>query len=146
MMVESTPEFSHPISAMSQLWTEGSWMRGWLFSTFIHLSSGDSMYRLPWNAIRLRLMTDPQRCNTLATLADRVPVTNHNHNPETKRLTPAVVCSAADCGARGMRLVCSHPWQVGGRIFGRSCPCECSSRAASNSSSCTLKIVAFRTT
>ena len=62
MMVESTPEFSHPLSAMSQLWKEGSWMRGWLFSTFIHLSSGDSMYRLPWNAIRLRLMTDPNRC------------------------------------------------------------------------------------
>jgi hypothetical protein len=62
MMVESTPEFSHPISAMLQLWKEGSWMRGWLFSAFIHLSSGDSMYRLPWNAVRLRLMTDPQRC------------------------------------------------------------------------------------
>ena len=61
MMVESTPEFSHPISAMLQLWKEGSWMRGWLFSAFIHLSSGDSMYRLPWNAVRLRLMTDPQR-------------------------------------------------------------------------------------
>ena len=61
MMVESTPEFSHPLSAMYQLWTEGSWMRGWLFSTFIHLSSGDALYRLPWNAVRLRLMTDPNR-------------------------------------------------------------------------------------
>ena len=66
MMVESTPEFSHPISAMVQLWKEGSWMRGWLFSAFIHLSSGDSMYRLPWNAVRLRLMTDPQRCAACA--------------------------------------------------------------------------------
>ena len=36
-------------------------MRGWLFWVVITLLSGDSMYRLPWNAVQLRLMTDPQR-------------------------------------------------------------------------------------
>jgi hypothetical protein len=60
MMIESTPEFANPLSAMRQLWVERSWMRGWMLSCIVHLSRGNALVRLPCNAIRLRLMTDPE--------------------------------------------------------------------------------------
>ena len=60
MMLEQTPAFAHPLSAFRTVWEEGAWMRGWLFSCLLHLQDPDSLWRLPTNAVRLRLMVDPE--------------------------------------------------------------------------------------